>query len=367
MMKNKISEPLLFEPVLKEKVWGGDALGRKLNKPLPPKKAIGESWEICGIDNECSVIRSGSFAGASLNSLYSLDSKSLVGSLSNNSSFPLLVKFIDARDNLSVQVHPGDVQSRQKNWSIRGKTECWYVVEAQENTKIIAGFNRNVSKEEVIQAIENQSLHELLNFLPVKNGDVLFIPAGTVHAIMNGTFVYEVQESSDTTLRLYDWGRTDSEGKSRKLHIKEALDVITTKYQHNLIINPVTLEIEDGVKHLYRAVCRYFALEQFVFSKDTSISLEPKQSFRIISSIEQDAELIYDDGSITIKKGQTVLLPASLKHVKLEAPKNANLLLSSVPDIKKEITDPLINYGISSESIALLGGDKDHNDLLQYL
>ncbi len=362
-----ITDPLLLDPVFKETLWGGDALKRKLNKPLPQNTPIGESWEASGIDNNNSTISNGLFAGKKLSDVY-LNNRSFFYRDSPKSiSFPLLTKFIDAQDNLSVQVHPDDAQAKTKKLGPNGKTESWYIVEAPPEGKIITGFNRTVTKQEVRQAIDTRSLHELLNYIPIQAGDVLFVPAGTVHAILKGTLIYEVQQSCDVTLRMYDWGRTDSCGKSRMLHIEDSLEVLNTELQPDLKIKPLSMEVKSGVTHSYRSVCSFFALEQYSFHKNSSIDLEPKQSFRIITVLNQAAHLFFDGGDMIIDVGRTALVPACLKNLTLSGTNTTTVLHATVPDIKMEVIDPLRNRGVATESIALLGGSGKGNDLIKYL
>ena len=211
------------------------------------------------------MVADGPLAGTALGRLVAESADELLGKIETFGTFPLLFKFIDARDRLSVQVHPDDAQARENGWGEFGKTECWYVVDAKKDARIVVGFKENVTPKAISRAIENGSLHELLNSMPVKSGDVLFVPAGTVHAIMEGTVLYEIQETSDTTLRLYDWGRVDGAGKPRQLHVRDALTVIDTiAHDAHYRIPPITLE-ERGCLHSYCAACRYFAVERYRF------------------------------------------------------------------------------------------------------
>ncbi|MDG5814279.1 class I mannose-6-phosphate isomerase [Chitinispirillales bacterium ANBcel5] len=365
-MTDILTEPLLFEPIFKEKVWGGSMLQKYLNKQFDPTVPIGESWEICGHGNDQSIITKGYVKGTSLHDLHLKFPTSLAGANILSRSFPLLIKFLDAHQDLSVQVHPDDHQVKQKGWGEFGKTECWYIVNAKKNAEIIAGFNRNVTKKEIKDAVISKTLDKLLNFIPVSSGDVLFIPAGTVHAILGETLIYEVQETSDITLRLYDWGRKGLDGTSRKLHLEEALEVIDTSCNNNFKIPPVTYH-QNGVKHSFRCACRYFALEQYFFEKNTTIKLQPKKSFRIITVLQNSAQLFYPSGKLKVQKGQSVLIPAQLKNLETYATEGSNLLLASVPDIVEEVISPLLAKGFSTWDIADLGGCHQANDLIDFL
>ncbi|MFP4681450.1 MAG: type I phosphomannose isomerase catalytic subunit [Chitinispirillaceae bacterium] len=363
-MNYDLTEPFLLKPLFKEKIWGGTALEEKLGKDLPDFK-VGESWEISGLDNEQTSVLKGSLAGTPLGELYSSEPQKLVGDRAYTPDFPLLFKFIDAEDRLSVQVHPTDEQAVRNNWGSSGKSECWYIVDAHEDARIIVGFKPGVSQKQIRDAILSNSLPEILNYIPIVSGDVLFIPAGTVHAIMEGTLIYEVQEASDITLRLYDWDRTDEQGRSRKLHTEEALSVLDTSTDGNYKIEPVIIDEPNGIKHSYRAACRYFALEQYAFFRDTQTHLQPKSSFRAVSVIGEAVQLVHRTGSLQVPRGQSALIPANLEDVWVSGTPGSRFLLTSIPDLKKEIIEPLQSIGLPREAIALLGGFESKNDLLK--
>ena len=360
------AEPLFFQPIYKETLWGGTALRSRFNRLLSPEQRVGESWEIVNLGADQSVVASGSLAGVNLGRLMPEAPDTLLGKIDNFGNFPLLYKFIDARDRLSVQVHPDDVQARANGWGEFGKTECWYVVDAQENASIIAGFARSVTREVVTRAVETSSLHELLNFIPVKKGDVLFIPAGSVHAILDGVLLYEVQETSDTTLRLYDWGRVDAKDKPRQLHVRDALSVIDMTCRDQYRILPITFE-EHGYQHSYLIACRYFALERFTLLDDKEIVFPAKQSFRVLTVISGSFLLRYPAGSATVSNGSTVLLPAALHGVHASGSAGTEAIISWVPDLRREIVMPLRSRGVQDETIFQLGGFRERNDLSRYL
>ncbi len=364
-MNYNMAEPFLLKPIFKEKIWGGTALRDKLGKDLPGYN-VGESWEISGFDNEQTPVLKGALAGISLGELYSAEPRKLVGDSAFTPDFPLLFKFIDAEEKLSVQVHPDDQQTVSHNWGKSGKSECWYIVDAHEDARIIVGFRPGVSAREIKNAVLSDALPEVLNYVPIASGDVLYIPAGTVHAILEGTLIYEVQQASDITLRLHDWNRTDEEGKSRKLHIDEALSVLDTT-SGNYKIEPVILDEPNGIKHSYRAASRYFALEQYAFFRNAQTDLHPKSSFRAVSVIGEPVQLIHRTGSLLVGKGQSAVIPADLKDVWVSGTAGSRFLLTSVPDLKEEIVRPLVALGLPREAIALLGGYEGKNDLLKVL
>lgn len=360
-------EPFLFKPIFKDKLWGGQNFRSKLNKEIPASVAVGESWEISGYGDDQSVIVNGEMAGKTIGYLFENFHNDLCGPIPSTSSFPLLYKFIDAMDNLSVQVHPGDQDAQANGWGEFGKTECWYVVDAQEDAEIVVGFNTETTPAEIKNAISDGSLKGLLNRFKIAAGDVLYIPAGTVHAIMEGTLIYEVQETSDTTLRLYDWDRVDDNGNPRDLHVADALKIIDTTSHNRHRIEPVTIELKNGIKHSFRVACTYFSIEQFTYMRDTSMVLPQKKSFRVITVIGKPITLSYEQGTIEIPQGQTALIPAHLKDVKAHGVAGSRFLLSTVPDLQHEIINPLLEMGVSKDAIALLGGYWAKNDLMPLL
>ena len=359
------AEPIFFEPVYKETLWGGTALSSRFGRRLPAGRFFGESWDLVSLGADQSTVPAGALAGKTLGQLTSAAPLQLLGAIETFGKFPLLYKFIDARDRLSVQVHPDDRQARANGWGEFGKTESWYIIDAPENARVIVGFKNDVTREAVISAIEKASLHELLNFIPVKAGDQLFIPAGTVHAIMEGILLYEIQESADTTLRLYDWGRVDSAGKPRRLHVHDALNLVDTHARGDYRIRPVVLE-EKRCARSFRAACRYFALEQYSFALDEQIILPAKISFRVLTLLSGGLRLKYPSGSAELRPGVTALLPAALRDVRAAGSAGTELLLSSVPDLRGEVIVPLRERGIHDAAIAQLGGPTG-NDLLALL
>lgn len=363
---NLPAEPIFFNPIYKETIWGGTELRTRFNRPIAPGRTVGESWEVVSLGADQSMVAGGPFAGTALGRLVADSADELLGTIETFGKFPLLYKFIDARDRLSVQVHPGDAQARENGWGEFGKTECWFVVDAKKNARIVVGFKTDVTRERISRAIETASLHELLNVVPVKNGDVFFVPAGTVHAIMEGTVLYEIQETSDTTLRLYDWGRVDAAGKPRPLHVRDALTVIDTVAHKNHLIPPITLE-ERGCLHSYSAACRYFAVEQYRFLRDEEILLPAKQSFSVFTVINGVIRLYYPAGSVDVRSGTTVVLPAVLRDVRVAGITGADFLLSSVPDLQREIIAPLRLRNVPDHTIAQLGGFPERNDLIKFL
>jgi len=218
--------PLKFKPILKEKIWGGNNLSQLLNKKKTGKK-IGESWEISGVDNNISIVSNGFLKGNNLQEVIEIYMNELVGDKIYDifgTEFPLLIKFIDAQEDLSIQVHPNNNQAKEKHNAF-GKTEIWYVLHAEKEAKLISGFSKELTKDLLHKHLINNTLEETLNYEKVKTGDVFFIPSGRIHSIGKGIVVAEIQQTSDITYRLFDYNRLEN-GKLRELHTQDALDVI---------------------------------------------------------------------------------------------------------------------------------------------
>lgn len=222
-----IDYPIKFRPILQDKIWGGSKLRDVLNKPTT-RDRVGESWEISGVKGHISVVDNGSEAGKNLQELLEEYGAKLVGEKiykQFGNDFPLLIKFIDAKTDLSVQLHPNDELAKQRHNSF-GKTEMWFVMQADEGAKLNIGFNKSVEKREYLEHLENGKITDLLNFEEVSKGDSVFINTGKVHAIGAGVLLAEIQQTSDITYRIYDWDRVDDEGNSRELHTALAIDAI---------------------------------------------------------------------------------------------------------------------------------------------
>lgn len=364
---NSRKQPLFFNSIYKSKIWGGRSLREKLGKDLPESEPIGESWEISGYGDDQTVVSEGELSGKALGEVFDKLGTDLVGPrIGTDMPFPLLYKFIDAHDKLSVQVHPTDKQATANGWGNYGKTECWYVVDAKPDARIVVGFRDGATKEDVRRCIEEVTLDSILNYIPVSSGDVLFMPAGTVHAILDGTLIYEVQETSDTTFRLYDWGRLDDSGVSRPLHVEESLKVLDTAYHTEHKIPPVECRDISGVYHAYRVACRYFALEEFRIPTGTKVTPPSKSSFCAITVLDGVVS-IETDGIVGLEKGRSTLIPASAVGFSVTADESAHLMLSYVPDLTKDIVEPLRKCSISDDDIIRLGGARNGNDLVAFL
>ncbi len=358
------AEPLFFTTIFKERIWGGSTLASALNKNIPSGKLIGESWEICGFGPDQSIVSQGPLTGKSLGQLFNDARDGLINNYPS-STFPLLVKFLDAAANLSVQIHPDREFARAHGMGDCGKTECWYILDASEDAQLILGFKQKVSSDEIRYAIKNDSLHHLLNYVNVHPGEVYYIPAGTVHAILGGNLICEIQEPSDTTLRLYDWGRTDFSGNRRELHIEQSLQTVDLT-PHNYRIEPVILN-HGTYQHSYRIACRYFTIEEYYLTSSTTLRLPPKEYVRILTGLNETVTLHYPSGMQKLQRGQTILLPSVLGDVDVSGDASARFLCISVPDLKKDIVNPLLHHDIPPSLIKKLGGFEEKNDLLSLL
>jgi mannose-6-phosphate isomerase len=360
--------PLTFHPIYVKTIWGGTGLKDHLNKDIPDGVPIGESWEISGVEDKQSYVNDGPFNGMSLNQLCSQFGESFLGTSSPKcQAFPLLFKFIDAHDRLSIQVHPTDSQAVANGWGTRGKTECWYVVHAEPDAKIIIGFKEGVTRADIDQGIRNNTLEALLNSVDISQGDVLFIPAGTVHAIMKGTLLYEIQEASDTTFRLYDWGRVDKNGVSRPLHIQHSLKVLDTVSQNGYKIEPVSLFLSEGLTCSIRVACRYFAVEEYTCKTACSFTIPARESFHVLAVLTGAVILPSQNSSCAFSKGASVCIPAACGETTIEAESGTTILCTWIPACEKEIIAPLRKRNIPDMCIEQLGGPMPYNDLAPLL
>ena len=356
--------PLSFEPIFKEKIWGGRSLKTKLNKNIPEQRSIGESWEISAVPGSESKVGRGPQVPKTLIEILQSEGLGLVGSNSSAGAFPLLYKFIDARRDLSIQVHPDDRQARGLGQGGNGKTECWYIIEAMPGAEVICGFKRGINLTHVKEALIENQLPSVCEFVPVSSGDVIFVPAGTVHATLANTLLYEVQQTSDLIYRLYDWKRIDATGHSRPLHIDQALGILDVNVSSERKIEPVRLE-ETDCYHAVRMACRYFVMEEYRCDIAASWELPLRNSFQALSIIQGNLRILTEnteDYSYGI--GESVLIPAGLRHARLSAPAGTLILASYVPDLLNDVIAPLRRLGVSPASIEQLGGfNPKRNDL----
>lgn len=304
--------PLTFHPILKERIWGGTKLQSHLNKAIP-SGTTGESWEISTVPNDISVVNRGALEGKNLNELIDLYPEAILGATivtRFGKQFPLLFKFIDAKEDLSIQLHPND-ELAQKRHNSFGKTEMWYVMQADTNSRLVVGFKNAISKETYLQHLEQKQLLDLLQEYPVQAGDVFFLETGTVHAIGAGVLIAEIQQTSDITYRIYDWDRVDAQGNSRELHTELALDAITFEPTDSKIL------YESKVNEITPIVsCPFFVTKQLVLEGNFHWK-QSKNSFTVFMCVSGSFELIHNDEKYVYSKGNTILLPACITEIQM--------------------------------------------------
>jgi mannose-6-phosphate isomerase len=308
--------PLKFTPIFKDKIWGGNKIKSVLNKDYGNLPNCGESWELSGVDGNVSVVTNGYLAGNDLNELIEIYMGDLVGEdiyEHFGNEFPLLIKFIDANDDLSIQVHPGDEMAAERHNSY-GKTEMWYVIQADKGSKLQSGFNQKVDQELYLEKLEKVELTDILNFEEVSSGDVFFIPAGRVHAIGKGILLAEIQQTSDITYRIYDYDRRDDKGNTRELHTDLALDAIdyTLFPQYKTSYEP---ENNQSVKLVG---CKYFTTNVLELTETVEKDYNKLDSFVIYICLEGELAVETESGNETLKLGETILLPAAIESVSLK-------------------------------------------------
>jgi len=316
--------PFKFQPIFKDKIWGGDKINSVLGMDYGKLPNCGEAWVVSGVEGNPTLIKNGFLAGNELNELVSIYMGDLVGDEvyeRYGDEFPLLIKIIDANDWLSIQVHPDDELAEERGLG-NGKTEMWYTLKAEPKAELISGFKEAISRETYLNYLKEKRLKEVLNIEKVSKGDVFFIPAGRVHALGPGLLLAEIQQTSDTTYRIYDWDRIDTDGTQRELHTKEALDAID-------------FEVEGQYKTRYKAQnnktiplveCPQFTTNILEYDQEISKDFEELDSFVIYLGVEGNSQLFWDDGEIEIKTGEAVVIPNQINRIRLKPQAKAKLL-----------------------------------------
>ena len=305
----------IFEPQLKQTLWGGDRIipFKHLDTQM---EAVGESWEISGVKGNETIVANGKDKGKSLNQLVREQKGRLVGEENYQrfgDEFPLLIKFIDARQDLSIQVHPDD-EIAQRHGKSHGKTEMWYAFASAPGAVLYNGLKQQLTPEVYEQMVENDTITKALARYEVSEGDVFFIPAGRIHAIGAGCFVAEIQQTSDITYRIYDYKRKDKNGNYRELHTKEAAESIDFRIYDNQHIN-YTLSKNEGVQVVS---CPHFTTAVYDLTEPMTLDYSELDSFVILIAVKGQGKLICEDEEITFQMGDTVLLPATTQEVKVE-------------------------------------------------
>ena len=317
-----------FIPILKSPLWGGEKIAT-YKQIVTDRKQIGESWELSGVEGDVSVVAEGPDAGKTLTELLARDKERLLGSRNYErfgTEFPLLIKFIDAREDLSIQVHPDDRLAWERHRS-KGKTEMWYVVAADEGAHLRSGFTRQVTPAEYEKSVADDTITDLLTDHEVRPGDVFFLPAGRIHSIGAGSFIAEIQQTSNITYRIYDFNRRDANGNLRELHTEQAKGAID-------------YSVEADYRTHYEAVkdrpvelvaCPYFTTTLYALTRPCEIDLAATDSFLVVMCIEGSGTLTDDQGSaMPLRQGETVLVPASAKSLAVSPQSGIKLLTSRI-------------------------------------
>ncbi|WP_345953290.1 type I phosphomannose isomerase catalytic subunit [Mucilaginibacter sp. PAMB04168] len=320
--------PLKFKTIYKDKIWGGQKIRTYLHKDFGDLPNCGETWEISGVKSDVSVVNGGALEGQSLADLLEQYKDELVGKAVYarfGNIFPLLVKFIDANDDLSIQVHPDDELAKKRHNSF-GKTEMWYVIEADPGSSLIAGFNQEVNEQVYVDKLNSGHLTDILNREDVQAGDVFFLPAGRVHTIGKGLLIAEIQQTSDITYRIYDFDRVDDKGQKRELHTEEALAAIDYKKypEYKTQYQPK----QNEAVHLVS--CPYFTTNVLDYTEGVSKDYSSLDSFVIHVCLEGSYEIKYNGETYSVKMGDSILLPNSVNEVELTTSTRFKILESYI-------------------------------------
>lgn len=321
--------PLKFKPIYRDKIWGGDKIKTVLGMDYGDLPNCGEVWVLSGVANNETIVSEGFLEGNELNELIEVYMDDLVGEKvfkKYKNEFPILIKFIDANNYLSIQVHPDD-NLAQKRGIGNGKTEMWYIISADETSELISGFSKTVDQAAYLQHLKNKTLNEILNFEKVSAGDVFYMPAGRVHALGPGILLAEIQQTSDTTYRIYDWDRVDDKGKPRQLHIEEALEAIDYKAydsyrsEYSKTKNAATEIVNE----------QYFTTNLLDLDQPIQQNYEWNDSFVIYTCVEGNGQITYPNGVVNLKMGECLLIPNEIKNIGIAPQKTIKILETYVP------------------------------------
>ena len=321
--------PLKFQNIFKSVVWGGEKIA-PFKGVNTQQKNIGESWELSGVKGNESIVAEGPLAGRTITSLAEEYKGALLGEkvyAATGAEFPLLIKFIDARDDLSIQVHPDDKLAAERHNGSKGKTEMWYVVQADEKAHLMSGLNKEITPEEYAAKVADNTITDVLHDYDVHAGDVFFLPAGRIHSIGKGCFIAEIQQTSDITYRIYDFGRLGLDGKPRELHTelsKAAIDYTVLpdyKTQYQSIKNQ-----ENEI-----VSCKYFTTSLYELDKEVTKDMSGLDSFVIAICVEGCGSLTDSEGNtVSLSQGETVLVPACSRSFTLRPEGNMKVITSYI-------------------------------------
>ena len=322
-MKN-VLYPLKFKPIFKDKIWGGRKIKEVLGMDYGPLPNCGEVWLLSGLWDEQSTIANGDFCGDEINDLVETFMGDLVGESvfdKYGEQFPLLLKIIDANDWLSVQVHPDDALAEKRGIG-NGKTEMWYVMQADEDAELVTGFNREMTRMDSVEALETNTLQDVLNHEQVEAGDVFFIPAGRVHALGPGIMVAEIQQTSDTTYRIYDWDRIDVAGMRRELHVAQSVEAID-----GTMPDDYKIHVPNVMNRTVQVIdTQYFVTNLLQLQGEMEKDYSNLDSFVVLICTNGNFTLKWENGAIFVNQGECVLIPNVIKKVTVRAEQYCKLL-----------------------------------------
>lgn len=346
--------PLKFGKVYKDYIWGGRNLD-KIGKELPETGNVAESWELSCHPNGMSTIANGEYAGMALDAYIKEFGRDVIGTKlpkKDVEKFPLLIKFIDANDSLSVQVHPSDAYAFTHENGELGKNEMWYILHAEPGASLVAGVAEGVTKESFAEAIRNHTVEQCLNYIQVKEGDFINIPDGLVHAIGKGIILAEVQQNSDTTYRVYDYNRVGPDGKTRPLHVEKSLETINFSYSGDVCKSAEGLRYPVGTnaEKTVKIANKYFAIELYELKEGSVEETADGSKFYVYIICNGSGRIRYGTESVEVKMGETIFIPAAMGEYQLEGTFTA--IKSYVPDLKTDVIDVLLKEGFSSEEIS---------------
>ena len=317
--------PLFFKPISKQRLWGGRKLMDFLNKPFHGNE-IGESWELSAVSGDVSVVSDGPLRGKQLNELIEIYKADLVGNSVYKrfgNDFPILIKYIDAQKDLSVQLHPHDHLAKERHNSF-GKNEMWYIMDADPKAQLIMGFSKDTDKKEYQSYLKNGNIEDLLHYDGVKRGDTFFIRTGTVHSIGAGILLAEIQQTSDITYRIFDWNRKDKGGNARELHTELALEAIDFVKRND---HKVTYTVESNQRSLL-VDSPYFKTEIFKVEREIRIQTAQLDAFVVLMAVEGDNQISVNGTKYALPFGTTVLLPACLTEFSIQAEQSKVLMVT---------------------------------------
>jgi mannose-6-phosphate isomerase len=316
--------PLTFHPIFKERIWGGRELEKLYGKKIPAGKLIGESWEISDRPNDESIIANGKFAGKSLRWLMENHARELLGDAkpATGNRFPLLIKILDAREKLSLQVHP----PASKAAELKGepKTEMWFIADATPGAELYVGLKRGVTRAEFEKKISDGSVADCFHRVPVRAGDTMFLPSGRVHAIGDGLVIFEIQQNSDTTYRVFDWNRVGLDGKPRELHIAQSLASIDFNDFEPKLAGE-NFSGDDKIKSRRLVRDPLFNVGHLEIKSGACVNLKPRR-LQIIAAVRGELEVRNDSVPVKLSAGQFCLIPASLERTEILAKSDAGFL-----------------------------------------